>query len=31
MVTVRTVPHEMVGLERMSNYEGVGLQWFHCP
>ena len=23
-----TVPHEMVGLERMSDYRGVGLQRF---
>ena len=25
-----TVPHKMVGLERMSDYRGVGLQRFHC-
>ena len=25
-----TVPHIMVGLERMSNYRGVGLERFHC-
>ena len=27
---VVTVPHEMVGLERMSDCRGVGLQRFHC-
>ena len=25
-----TVPHKMVGLERMSDYRGVRLQRFHC-
>ena len=25
-----TVPHIMVGLERMLNYRGVGLARFHC-
>ena len=25
-----TVPHEMVGLERMLDYRGVGLERFHC-
>ena len=25
-----TVPHIMVGLERMSDYRGVGLTRFHC-
>ena len=25
-----TVPHIMVGLERMSDYRGVGLERFHC-
>ena len=25
-----TVPHIMVGLERMLDYRGVGLAWFHC-
>ena len=25
-----TVPHIMVGLERMLDYEGVGLEMFHC-
>ena len=25
-----TVPHIMVGLERMSDYRGVGLVRFHC-
>ena len=25
-----TVPHSMVGLERMLDYRGVGLQRFHC-
>ena len=25
-----TVPHEMVGLEGMLDYRGVGLQGFHC-
>ena len=25
-----TVPHKMVGLERMLDYRGVGLQRFHC-
>ena len=25
-----TVPHKMVGLERMLDYGGVGLQTFHC-
>ena len=25
-----TVPHKMVGLERMSDYRGVGLERFHC-
>ena len=25
-----TVSHKMVGLERMSDYRGVGLQRFHC-
>ena len=24
------VPHKMVGLERMSDYRGVGLERFHC-
>ena len=24
------VPHEMVGLERMLDYRGVGLEKFHC-
>ena len=24
------VPHELMGLERMSVYEGVRLQRFHC-
>jgi hypothetical protein len=26
---VVTVPHEMVGLERMPDYRGVGLERFH--
>ena len=25
-----TVPHVMVGLERMLDYRGVGLERFHC-
>ena len=25
-----TVPHNMVGLERMLDYRGVGLERFHC-
>ena len=25
-----TVPHIMVGLERMLDYRGVGLESFHC-
>ena len=25
-----TVPDIMVGLERMLDYRGVGLEWFHC-
>ena len=25
-----TVPHKMVGSERMLDYRGVGLQRFHC-
>ena len=25
-----TVPHIMVGLERMLDYRGVGLEKFHC-
>ena len=25
-----TVPHNMVGLERMLDYRGVGLQRLHC-
>ena len=25
-----TVPHTMVGLERLSDYRGVGLGRFHC-
>ena len=25
-----TVPHKMIGLERMLDYRGVGLQIFHC-
>ena len=25
-----TVPRIMVGLERMLDYRGVGLEWFHC-
>ena len=25
-----TVPHIMVGLERMSDYRGIGLARFHC-
>ena len=25
-----TVPHRMVGLERMLDYRGVGLARFHC-
>ena len=25
-----TVPHIMVGLERMVDYRGVGLERFHC-
>ena len=25
-----TVPHEIVGLARMSDYRGVGLERFHC-
>ena len=25
-----TVPHIMVGLERMLDYRGVGLKRFHC-
>ena len=25
-----TVPHIMVGLERMLDYRGVGLEMFHC-
>ena len=25
-----TVPHKMVGLERMLDYRGVGLARFHC-
>ena len=27
---VVTVPHNMVGLERMSDYRGVGLERFNC-
>ena len=29
-VQYNTVLHKMVGLERMSDYRGVGLQRFHC-
>ena len=25
-----TIPHIMVGLERMLDYRGVGLERFHC-
>ena len=25
-----SVPHNMVGLERILDYKGVGLQRFHC-
>ena len=25
-----TAPHQTVGLERMSDYRGVGLERFHC-
>ena len=25
-----TVPHEMVGLERLLDYRGVGSERFHC-
>ena len=25
-----TVPHIMVGLERMLDYRGIGLERFHC-
>ena len=25
-----TVPHRTVGLERMSDYRGVGLARYHC-
>ena len=27
---ILTVPHIMVGLERMLDYRGVGLERFHC-
>ena len=27
---IATVPHIMVGLERMLDYRGVGLTRFHC-
>ena len=29
-LSIVTVPHIMVGLERMLDYRGVGLEWFHC-
>ena len=29
-ISMVTAPHKMVGLERMSDYRGVGLQRFHC-
>ena len=29
-VRMMTVPHIMVGLERMLDYRGVGLERFHC-
>ena len=29
-VCMVTVPHIMVGLERLSDYRGVGLGRFHC-
>ena len=25
-----TVPHTVIGLERMLDYRGVGLERFHC-
>ena len=25
-----TVPHQMFGLEKISDYRGVGLERFHC-
>ena len=29
-LNMMTVPHIMVGLERMLDYRGVGLARFHC-
>ena len=29
-VCMMTVPHIMIGLERMLDYRGVGLARFHC-
>ena len=29
-ISMVTVPHIMVGLERMLDYRGVGLERFHC-
>ena len=29
-LSMATVPHIMVGLERMLDYRGVGLERFHC-
>ena len=29
-LSIVTVPHIMVGLERMLDYRGVGLERFHC-
>ena len=29
-LSMLTVPHIMVGLERMLDYRGVGLERFHC-
>ena len=30
ILSMVTVPHNMVGLERMSDYSDFGLQRFHC-
>ena len=29
-ISMVDVPHKMVGLERMLDYRGVGLERFHC-
>ena len=29
-ISMTDVPHKMVGLERMLDYRGVGLERFHC-